>query len=172
MAAFPPRDRERFNAHWAKIRLDDTVVSRTVLAEGLVAGGIKSWQHDGQRLVGYWIGREHWGRGVATRALTLFLSELSARPLCAHADGRHRNRRRPPRTHCRTSPGKPPLQPARHPASLTQHIKVPQETARCLRHAGSASHQLTDDSGDSVSCNRTGQSHLLPGDLNTTAGTP
>lgn len=84
MAAFPPRDRERFDAHWANIRLDDTVVLRTILADGLVAGNIGSWQDDGQRLVGYWIGREHWGRGVATQALTRFLRELPDRPLYAH----------------------------------------------------------------------------------------
>jgi RimJ/RimL family protein N-acetyltransferase len=84
MAAFPSRDRERFDAHWAKIRLDDTKVSRIILVDGLVAGRINSWQDDGQRLVGYWIGREYWGRGVATRALTLLLSEVPARPVYAH----------------------------------------------------------------------------------------
>ncbi|HET6483827.1 MAG TPA: GNAT family N-acetyltransferase [Actinoplanes sp.] len=84
MAAFPARDRERFDAHWAKIRLDDTVVSRIILVDGLVAGSINSWQDEGRRLVGYWIGREHWGRGVATNALTLFLSDLPARPVYAH----------------------------------------------------------------------------------------
>jgi len=84
MAAFPARDRERFDAHWAKIRLDDTVVSRIIQVDGLVAGSINSWQDEGQRLVGYWIGREHWGRGVATNALTLFLSDLPARPVYAH----------------------------------------------------------------------------------------
>lgn len=84
MAAFPSRDREQFDAHWAKIRLDDTVVSRTILVDGLVAGGINSWQDDDQRLVGYWIGRKYWGRGVATRALTLFLSDLPGRPVYAH----------------------------------------------------------------------------------------
>jgi RimJ/RimL family protein N-acetyltransferase len=87
MAAFPSRDRDRFDAHWAKIRLDDTVVQRTVLADGLVAGNIGGWQQDGQWLIGYWIGREHWGRGVATRALALFLDELPARPVYAHVAG-------------------------------------------------------------------------------------
>jgi RimJ/RimL family protein N-acetyltransferase len=89
MAAFPSRDRERFDAHWAKMRLDDTVVSRVILVDGLVAGGINSWQDDGQRLIGYWVGREHWGRGVATRALTLFLSDFPARPLYAHVAARN-----------------------------------------------------------------------------------
>jgi len=84
MAAFPSRDREQFDAHWAKILLDDAVVARTILADGVVAGGITSWQADGRRLVGYWIGREHWGRAVATRALDQFVSEMPDRPLYAH----------------------------------------------------------------------------------------
>ncbi|MFI5895932.1 GNAT family N-acetyltransferase [Actinoplanes sp. NPDC051513] len=84
MAAFPARDRERFDAHWVRIRLDDTVVLRTILADGVVAGNIGSWQDDGRRLIGYWIGREYWGRGVATQALALLVSEVSARPLHAH----------------------------------------------------------------------------------------
>ena len=84
MAAFPARDRKQFDAHWAKIRLDDTVVLRTILAGDVVAGVVSSWPDDGRRLIGYWIGREYWGRGVATRALALFLTEVPARPLYAH----------------------------------------------------------------------------------------
>ncbi|BFU47653.1 GNAT family N-acetyltransferase [Krasilnikovia sp. MM14-A1004] len=84
MAAFPSRDRDQFDAHWAKILLDDAVVVRTILADGVVAGSINSWRADGRRLVGYWIGREHWGRAVATRALNQFLNEVPDRPLYAH----------------------------------------------------------------------------------------
>jgi RimJ/RimL family protein N-acetyltransferase len=84
MAAFPSRDRQRFDAHWARIRSDDTVVLRTVLVDGVVAGGVTSWIDDGRRLVGYWIGREHWGRGVATRALEQFVGQVPVRPLHAH----------------------------------------------------------------------------------------
>jgi len=84
MAAFPSRDRERFDAHWARIRFDDTVVLRAILADGVVAGNIGSWQADGQRLIGYWIGREYWGRGVATQALALLVGEVPTRPLYAH----------------------------------------------------------------------------------------
>ncbi|OJF10632.1 hypothetical protein BG844_30985 [Couchioplanes caeruleus subsp. caeruleus] len=85
MAAFVSRDREQFDAHWAKIRLDDAVVLRTIVANGVVAGGISSWQDDdGRRLVGYWIGREHWGQAVATRALKQFVNEVPDRPLYAY----------------------------------------------------------------------------------------
>lgn len=84
MAAFPPRDMEEFGAHWKRILADRTVTCRTVLVGGEVAGNIDSWQQGGLAQVGYWIGREFWGRGVATEALRLFLSQTGARPLYAH----------------------------------------------------------------------------------------
>jgi RimJ/RimL family protein N-acetyltransferase len=84
IAAFPSRNREQFAAHWAKIRADDNVVLRAIEADGVLAGNIGSWQQDGQRLLGYWIGREQWGRGIATRALARYLGEEPARPLHAH----------------------------------------------------------------------------------------
>ena len=84
MAAFPARDKEQFAAHWAKVRADDTNVARTIVADGKVAGHIGSWQENGQHLLGYWVGREFWSRGVATRALGLLVDEVPIRPLYAH----------------------------------------------------------------------------------------
>jgi RimJ/RimL family protein N-acetyltransferase len=83
MAAFPTRDREAFTAHWARIRRDETVVTRTILLKGAVVGYIGSFARSGERLLGYWIGREWWGRGIATQALTAFLEHDRARPLRA-----------------------------------------------------------------------------------------
>ena len=42
-----------------------------------------SWEQDGKQLVGYWIGSEFWGKGVATQALGEFVAELEQRPLHA-----------------------------------------------------------------------------------------
>lgn len=84
MAAFPARDEDQFAAHWAKVRADDALVARTIVADGTVAGNIGSWPDDGQQLIGYWVGREWWGRGVATQALALFVDDVSIRPLYAH----------------------------------------------------------------------------------------
>jgi RimJ/RimL family protein N-acetyltransferase len=84
MAAFPAREKDRFAAHWAKVRADDSNVVRTIVADGMVAGNIGSWQDDGQQLVGYWVGREWWGRGVATRALALLMDDVPIRPVYAH----------------------------------------------------------------------------------------
>lgn len=84
MANFDARDRDAFMAHWAKILRDATVVVRTVEFEGGVVGNIVSWAHDEERDVGYWIGSEHWGKGIATGALSAFLAEMDTRPLYAH----------------------------------------------------------------------------------------
>ncbi len=85
MADFPSRDHDAFMAHWAKIRSDASVVTRTAVVGGRAAGHFVSWEDEGQRHVGYWIGRDHWGRGVATAGLALFLDEVTARPLHAYA---------------------------------------------------------------------------------------
>jgi RimJ/RimL family protein N-acetyltransferase len=84
MAAVPPRDWSAFAAHWAKIRRDDTGVVRTILHGDRVAGNVVSWESDGKRLVGYWIGREFWGKGIATAAVAEFLKAVEVRPLFAH----------------------------------------------------------------------------------------
>lgn len=85
MAAFPARDQEAFMEHWrANILGNDAGRKRTILLDGEVVGNMLSWEQSGDTLVGYWIGREYWGRGVASRALALFLREVGERPLHAH----------------------------------------------------------------------------------------
>jgi RimJ/RimL family protein N-acetyltransferase len=84
MADFPSRDRKAFMAHWSRILDDETVTTKTILFEGNVAGNVVSFVRSGEREVGYWVGREYWGRGVATRALSEFLGHIVTRPLYAH----------------------------------------------------------------------------------------
>jgi len=87
MAAFPSRDRETHQKHWTtRILVNESGIARTIVADELVAGNVISWlEEDGRRLVGYWIGREFWGRGVASEALRLFVDELTVRPIYADA---------------------------------------------------------------------------------------
>ena len=85
MAAFPARDRASFDAHWEKNILGNpAAITQTILVDGEVAGNIGSWPQEGIRLVGYWIGKKYWGKGVATRALAAFLNRVTDRPLYAH----------------------------------------------------------------------------------------
>jgi len=84
MAAFPARDQEAFTAHWTKILGDQTVTIKTILFNERVAGNIVSWEQPSGREVGYWIGKEFWAKGIATRALSAFLGYVTVRPLFAH----------------------------------------------------------------------------------------
>jgi len=84
MAAFLSRDKDAFMSHWAKIMADDSVILKTILFDGQVAGNIVSFVRSGEREVGYWIGKEYWGKGVATKALAAFLDHVKTRPLYAH----------------------------------------------------------------------------------------
>lgn len=88
MAAFTmqdPDDRAAFDAHWAYILADPNVVFRTILADGQVAGSVLSYVGDIGPEISYWLGREFWGRGIATAALRAFLKAQTARPLFARA---------------------------------------------------------------------------------------
>ena len=84
MAAFPSRDREPFMAHWAKIMANESMIQKTILFNDQVAGNVVCWEQDGEREVGYWVGKEFWGKGIATKALAEFLSQVKTRPLVAH----------------------------------------------------------------------------------------
>ena len=86
MAAFTakdPADREAFAAHWAKILGDKIIKIKTILFEGHVAGYVLSHGWYGKPEVSYWIGKEHWGKGIATQALSGFLDLQEVRPLYA-----------------------------------------------------------------------------------------
>ena len=83
MVAFNSRDRAAFDQHWAKLLADDSLLKKTVIVDGEVAGNIGSWTAEGKREVGYWIDRAFWGRGVATAALSAFLSLEQTRTLYA-----------------------------------------------------------------------------------------
>jgi len=92
MAAFTaqnPNDREAFLAHWARLLVDESVTVKTVVVDGRVAGNVLMFSHAGQPEVGYWLGREFWGQGVATRALADFLRLIPVRPLFARAAKDH-----------------------------------------------------------------------------------
>ena len=83
MAAFPARDLDAFMVHWQKIMADDKVINRTIDFGGQVAGNIVCWEQSGEWKVGYWLGKEFWGQGIASAALRLFLPLVQVRPLHA-----------------------------------------------------------------------------------------
>ena len=104
MAAVSPRSRADFDAHWTRLLTSPPprLVLRAIEADGAMVGTINCFQRAGLPeegatvgpdgavvgeldYVGYWLAREHWGRGIATRALAAILEEVTARPLHARA---------------------------------------------------------------------------------------
>ena len=89
MAAFTardPTDRGAFDAHWRKILGDKNVTLVTIVSDGRVAGYVgKFEERPGKPEVMYWIGTEYRGQGLATKALSEFLSLLTTRPIYARA---------------------------------------------------------------------------------------
>jgi RimJ/RimL family protein N-acetyltransferase len=89
MAAFTPPDpddRAAFDRHQARIRTLPDAENRAVIADGQFAGTIACFVMEGDTEISYWIDRSWWGKGVASRALSLFLSDVAVhRPLFARA---------------------------------------------------------------------------------------
>jgi RimJ/RimL family protein N-acetyltransferase len=86
MAAFTaadPSDHAAFVARWERIRANTSGTVRTIVADGAVAGSVLLWRDPdlpGPE-VSYWLGKEHWRRGIATAALAEFLAVVTVRPL-------------------------------------------------------------------------------------------
>lgn len=89
MAAFTsqnPDDRQQFDAHMARLMASPEITMRAITdSNDRLVGSISSFVLDGHLEVTYWIDRARWGRGIASRALALFLDVVPARPLLARA---------------------------------------------------------------------------------------
>ena len=83
LAVTIPRSADGFRAHWENTLRDQTVTAKAIFEGDELAGCISCFKMDGVDTVGYWLGREFWGRGIASRALKLILTEISVRPLYA-----------------------------------------------------------------------------------------
>ena len=98
MAAFTardPTDREAFTVHWNKIMAEPTNIIRTIVCDGQVVGSVSSYVESAKPEVTYWIGRAHWGKGIATRALTTFLAQANTtRPIYARVSKDNQGSRR------------------------------------------------------------------------------
>ena len=66
------------------VTLDGCCDHREMLADDTVAGNVVYWEAAGEPNIGYWLGKTHWGKGIASAALAQFLTKIEARPVYAH----------------------------------------------------------------------------------------
>ena len=85
MALTHPRSAEVFDAHWNETLSDPNVTARVILVNESVAGIVSVFPSDDGHSLGYWLGRNFWGQGVATRSVQLLLAEACERPILARA---------------------------------------------------------------------------------------
>jgi RimJ/RimL family protein N-acetyltransferase len=86
LAAFTrddPSNRDAFDAHYQRIRTDESNTLHAVEIDGCFVGTVASFTIEGDREVSYWIDRARWGQGLATSALAALLAIETTRPLFA-----------------------------------------------------------------------------------------
>jgi len=84
MAEYPPKDRGEFMRHWDGLLQNKNVTTQAILYKGKLAGHVLCWKDKYEQKFGYWLGREFWGRGIASAAVAEFLKQVSIRPLFAY----------------------------------------------------------------------------------------
>lgn len=87
MAAFGTRDADAqaLGARWKKALTDSSTRQMAIVQSGEVVGFVATFRREGRPEVTYWIARSHWGRGIATAALTRLLEIVTERPMYAGA---------------------------------------------------------------------------------------
>jgi len=84
MSMVYPLTREQFEARWNRVPESVNEISMTILFGDCVVGKVSSFTVEDETHVGYFVAQEHWGKGIATRALRLFVEQFGHRPLIAH----------------------------------------------------------------------------------------
>lgn len=84
MAAFTaedPNDKEAYMEKWLKIIENPAINMQTIFMDNINVGSVFCFEMMGETNVSYWIDRQYWGKGIATKALNLFLEKVNKRPL-------------------------------------------------------------------------------------------
>lgn len=84
LAAFMSKDHADKDAYIAKhtpFLSDPAKTTRTILVNGIIAGSVSKYVMQGDAEITYWIDKQFWGQGIATKALTEFLKIETTRPI-------------------------------------------------------------------------------------------
>ncbi len=84
LAAFTsknPSNKDAYIEKWKRLLLNEKVNVRTILLKNKIVGSIAKFEMEGNAEITYWIGKEFWGKGIASIALKKFLEVEKTRPL-------------------------------------------------------------------------------------------
>lgn len=84
LAAFTsedPTDKKAYTEKWTRLLADERITTKTVIEDGTIVGSITKYEMNGNAEITYWIGKEFWGKGIASSALREFLKLETTRPI-------------------------------------------------------------------------------------------
>lgn len=84
LAAFMPKDpndKEAYVSKYTKILQDPSVNNQTILLNQTIVGSIAKFIMEGDVELTYWIDKQYWGKGIASKALAMFLKLEPSRPV-------------------------------------------------------------------------------------------
>ena len=84
LAAFMPNDptdKSTYLNKYTKLLNDPTVNNQTIVIDNIIVGSIATFVMEGDLEITYWVDRNFWGQGIATKALEIFLTIQTARPI-------------------------------------------------------------------------------------------
>lgn len=84
LAAFMPKnhtDKAAYLDKHIKILGDPTVNNQTIIFDNIIIGSIAKFVIEGDTEITYWLDRNYWGKGLASKALQEFLSIETTRPI-------------------------------------------------------------------------------------------
>lgn len=84
LAAFTskdPSDKQAYITKWTNLLADKSIHCKTILMDGEIVGSITKFEMEGTSEITYWIGKQYWGKGIASLALQQFLPLEKNRPL-------------------------------------------------------------------------------------------
>ena len=84
LAAFMPKDPTDKSAYlnkYTKLLHDATVNNQTILLDNIIVGSIARFVMEGDTEITYWIDKNFWGQGIATKALKELLAIETSRPI-------------------------------------------------------------------------------------------
>ncbi len=80
MGVIPHRAKEEFFQKWKEVLADTQLAKQSIWVDEQLVGNMVCFLRDGVHEIGYVVGRDHWGKGIASAALAQFLPLISHLP--------------------------------------------------------------------------------------------